>query len=138
MPRSHGPAQRIHVHALNTEATCGFEPSPVVGYALDGFPIYGPRGCLDVACTQVVTFTSGWVQTADPKKDAWLNHTYTASASELVLDRCNGRVGPDGTYRYYATATFPYTIGCFAGTATEQTGAAGGPMPLMGSNPQVP
>ena len=38
-------------------------PSPILGYALDGFPIYGNRGCLDEACTQVVEFKSSWEST---------------------------------------------------------------------------
>ncbi len=92
-------------------------PSPILGYAADGFPIYGPRGCLDEDCTDVVTFQSGWVATADPVQDAWDNHAYQGDPDdETVLDQCNGRIGPDGTYRYHATATFPYILGCFAGT----------------------
>ena len=126
-----GPAGEYHLHAITATASCGFEPSPIVGYALDGFPIYGPNGCLDVACKQVVTFTSGWVKTGNPVKDAWKNYTYTPTDNATVLDQCNGRVGPDGTYRYYATAGFPYTFGCFAGTPTKQTGRAGAPMPPM-------
>jgi hypothetical protein len=126
-----GPAKEYHVHALNTATSCGFGPSPIVGYALDGFPIYGSQGCLDTACTQVVTFKSGWVKTGDPKTNAWSNYTYQSSSDQTVLDKCNGRVGPDGTYRYYVTASFPYTFGCFKGTPTTQSGAAGGPMPPM-------
>lgn len=127
-----GPASEYHLHAIEDSSSCGFEPSPIVGYALDGFPIYGSNGCLDESCEEVVTFTSGWVQTGDPTTDAWDNYTYEPSDDETVLDECNGRVGPDGTYRYYITDTFPYTIGCFAGTPTTQSGAAAGPMPAMG------
>jgi hypothetical protein len=43
------------------------------------------------------------------------------------LDECNGRFGPDGTYRYHATATFPYILGCYRGTAN---GAGGGGEPV--------
>lgn len=127
-----GPASEYHLHAIEDTSACGFEPSPIVGYALDGFPIYGSNGCLDESCEEVVTFTSGWVQTGDPTTDAWDNYTYEPSDDETVLDECNGRVGPDGTYRYYITETFPYTLGCYAGTPTTQTGAAAGPMPAMG------
>ena len=38
-------------------------PSPILGFALDGFPIYGPRGCLDAACQRVVTFKSSYEHT---------------------------------------------------------------------------
>ena len=127
-----GPAGEYHDHALRDTAACGLGASPILGYAIDGFPIYGSRGCLDVACTQVVTFTSGYVRTGDPTTQAWSAYQHRSSTDPTVLDACNGRVGPDGTYRYYATSTFPYTIGCFRGTPTAQSGAAGGPMPPMG------
>jgi hypothetical protein len=90
--------------------------SPILAWSLDGFPIYGPRGCLDAACDEVVTFESGWVPTGDPSTYAWDNHRYEDSSDPVVLDECNGRVGPDGTYAYHATATFPYVIGCYRGT----------------------
>ena len=127
-----GPNREYHLHALNASPACGFEPSPIVGYALDGFPIYGSQGCLDVSCTNVVTFRSGWVKTGDPKTNAWSAYTYTATSDATVLDKCKGRIGPDGTYRYYATSGFPYTFGCYAGTPSTQAGLAAGPMPPMG------
>ena len=130
------------------------EPSPILGYALDGFPIYGNRGCLDEACTQVIEFKSSWESTnyednsvgcsnnndctnrdeyvcaatvidgqqttACVFKDyAWDNHEFKAQSGDEWLDECNGRLGPDGTYRYHATGTFPYLLGCFHGQAPE-------------------
>ncbi len=120
-----GPAGEYHDHALNVSSACGFTSDQIVGYALDGFPIYGPNGCLDLACTQVVTFKSGWVRTGNPTTNAWSNYTYVSSDDQTVLDQCNGRIGPDGTYRYYATSTFPYTFGCFKGTPMTQLQSAG-------------
>lgn len=35
-------------------------PSPVIGYAYDGFPIYGSLGCEDAGCTSVIEYKSGW------------------------------------------------------------------------------
>ena len=102
------------------------EPSPIVGYAADGFPIYGPYGCTDAECQNVIEFKSSWVQTGDPSTYAWDNHQYQEQAGEEYLDRCNGRVGPDGTYRYHTTATFPYILGCYAGTPSSQIGGDGG------------
>jgi hypothetical protein len=93
------------------------EPSPIIGFALDGYPIYGPIACANVDCTETVTVRSGWVQTGDPTTYAWDNHEYTPSEDPAVLDQCNGRIGPDGEYRYHATATFPYILGCFHGVA---------------------
>ena len=44
---------------------------------------------------------------------------------KLFLDECNGRFGSDGTYRYHATDTYPYIIGCYHGTVEISSG--GGP-----------
>ena len=67
--------------------------SPLLGYAIDGFGIYGPRG---------------------PGGKLLTNHD---------LDECHGlvsRVWWDGhyvrMYHYVITAQFPYTLGCFRGT----------------------
>jgi hypothetical protein len=114
-----GPEGDYHFHGLVSsclakEAKAG-QPSPLLGYAFDGFPIYGPAGCADAACTRVVEFSSGWERTGDPRTDVWSAYRYTEKPGPTTLDRCNGRLGPDGTYRYHATATFPYVLGCFAG-----------------------
>jgi hypothetical protein len=112
-----------HYHALLVECltadTPAGEPDPVIGYAFDGFPIYGPIGCLDAECTEVVEFVSGWVQTGDPSTYAWDNHEYQGGDDPTILDQCNGHVGPNGDYHYHATATFPYVLGCYSGTATD-------------------
>jgi hypothetical protein len=110
-----------HYHGLLVECLVGEvpagDPSPIVAFSLDGYPIYGPVGCLDAECTEVVTFQSGWQQTGDPSTYAWDNHAYVASEDPTVLDECNGRMGPDGTYRYHATDSFPYVLGCYRGEA---------------------
>ncbi|MCA9681926.1 MAG: YHYH protein, partial [Myxococcales bacterium] len=104
-----------HYHALLVSclvanAPAG-QPSPVVGFAFDGFPIYGPMGCADADCTQVVEYQSGWVQTGDPSTYAWDNHEYQGGNDPTILDQCNGHVGPGGDYHYHATASFPYILG---------------------------
>ena len=46
------------------------------------------------------------------------------------LDECNGLVGEDGSYAYYTTDTFPYTLGCYRGDAIVpefDPGVGGGP-----------
>lgn len=70
--------------------------SPVLGYAIDGFGIYGPRG------------SGGRMLT---NKD---------------LDECHGMISKvwwDGhyvrMYHYVLTAQFPYSIGCFRGTPVK-------------------
>ena len=39
------------------------EPSPIIAYAFDGFPIYGPYECTDLACTTVQEMLSSWDNT---------------------------------------------------------------------------
>ena len=71
--------------------------SGLVGYALDGFGIFGPLG------------ESG------------------EDLSNADLDACHGHTGKviwDGKtvtlYHYHLTAEYPYTLGCFTGTPAER------------------
>jgi hypothetical protein len=77
----------------------------LVGYALDGFPIFGPRG------------ENGKLLT------------------DAALDACHGHVGwvtlrgkRVRTYHYHATLEYPYTLGCFRGTPVSSplSGRRGG------------
>ena len=181
-------ANAYHYHALRDEclgpdslvaqpwtnpAPDGGSPSPVLGFALDGFPVYGPYGCLDEACTNVVKMKSSWEATGYEKigceSDADCgdgfqcgkaivggeevmicgSETYAWDHNECTkpscqegqgewLDECNGRFGADGTYRYHATDTFPYILGCYKGTPVAQGGGQGpgpGPGPGNGGQP---
>jgi len=67
-------------------------PSPIVGYALDGFPIMGPY---------------------DSNGNLMLG-TYHPSST---LDQCNGKEDTSGRYRYYWTPTPPYVPCCFRGSS---------------------
>jgi YHYH protein len=78
----------------------------LVGYALDGFPILGPRG------------ENGKLLT------------------NADLDACHGhiaRITVNGkrvrTYHYHATLEYPYTLGCFRGTPVSSPLAARGNQP---------
>jgi hypothetical protein len=135
-----GYAADYHNHALYSDVYCNLTSSVIVGYALDGFPIYNSVGCLDVDCTDTAQFISGYDMTGDPTSYSWKAYTYNSTGKTNVLDACNGRIGPDGTYRYHVTDAFPYIIGCFAGTSATQTGNAAADMPPMGGggNPPPP
>jgi hypothetical protein len=74
----------------------------------------------------VIEFESAWEQTGDPSTYAWENHEYVEKGGEQYLDQCNGRTQPDGSYGYHATATFPYILGCYVGSA-EGAGEDGPP-----------
>jgi len=89
-------SSQYHYHAITnciTDVPDANGHSSLLGYALDGFGIYGN---LDV----------GGVPVTNAK-----------------LDACHGHVGPvmfHGTlqtiYHYHATREFPYTMGCYKGT----------------------
>jgi len=126
-----------HYHALLVDCLTldapANEPDPVIGYANDGYEIYGPVGCLDSECSELVEYSSGWVQTGDPTTYAWENHEFVESNDPTVLDECNGHYGPNGDYHYHATSTFPYILGCYHGTQ-NQSGTAPNPSSIEGGD----
>lgn len=67
--------------------------SALMGYALDGFGIYGPRGENGTALTD-----------ADLDECHGHTHVITWDGKQVSM------------YHYHATAEFPYTIGCYRGT----------------------
>lgn len=101
----------------------------LIGYAADGFPIYGPMSYADAndASSRLVEMQSSYVLrsgTRDSGPGGSYDGTFTAdwvySAGSGTLDVCNGRTGvteeyPDGTYYYVITDEFPYVPRCFAG-----------------------
>ena len=120
-------AREYHYHALvescfETGAKPA-EPSPILAFAADGFPIYGPFGCADAKCSEVIEFKSSWDRLRSPEMDAWYAHRFSPKQGREFLDRCNGHSGDDhgGAYHYHATATWPYILGCFSGTPTIET-----------------
>jgi len=131
-----GPAREYHHHAITLAQQCNLSKQKILGYALDGFPIYTTLGCIDKKCTKTALMVSGYVKTGDPTTNSWDAYTYKSSKSTTTLDACNGRTQPDGTYGYHVTTGFPYIIGCFTGTATLPKGRASEPMPPMGGPEQ--
>ncbi len=125
------PEGDYHFHALVTACILGTtdQVQPVLGYAMDGFPIYGPTGCLDEACTESATMESAWEQVGDPSEGAWDAYQVGEATGDTVLDSCNGREQPDGSYGYHVTATFPYILGCYRGTAEGAGDDQGGGAP---------
>ena len=79
--------------------------SPLVGYALDGFGIYGPRGAHGKLL---------WSRDLD---------ACHATTSTVTWQGKRKRI-----YHYVATYDFPYVVGCFRGTpVTSATGLMIGP-----------
>jgi hypothetical protein len=95
-PQEHGA---YHYHSLTScIADPGTGRSTLLGYAYDGFGIYGPRG-------------------ADGQE-----------LTDADLDECHGTTSEvmwEGElvemYHYVATQEFPYTVGCFRGTPLQTT-----------------
>jgi len=75
------------------------ESSPLIGFALDGFPIYGPVGLVNGKSKILQTSYTGPINQAG-------NPTYIANSGDL--DECNGREAPtsefpEGIYHYVMT-----------------------------------
>ncbi len=123
-------AMEYHYHALVQKClSAGIrdgEPSPILGFGFDGFPIRGPWGCADEECTAVIRYRSSWEQVREPHQDSWDAYDYVEKEGAEYLDACNGHTGPAGDYHYHATESWPYILGCFSGTAV---GPNRGPRP---------
>jgi hypothetical protein len=70
--------------------------SPQVGYAADGFGIYGNQGENGAALTNA-------------NLDECHGHTHSVMVNGVSVSQ----------YHYHATREFPYTVGCFRGTPVQ-------------------
>lgn len=107
----HSYSQQYHYHGYSwkcfpNQGTTG--QSPLFGYAMDGFGIYGPRG-------------------ADGKE-----------ITNAQLDECHGMTSPvlwngkiQNIYHYVLNSEYPYSIGCFRG-AVDPANYGATPLPLLG------
>jgi len=96
----HGHPQMSGVYHYHDVSPCLDDStsghSSLVGYAYDGFGIYGPRG------------EDGKVLT-NADLDECHGHTHTIEWDGKQVEM----------YHYHATAEFPYTLGCFRGTSAQ-------------------
>ena len=127
------PNGAYHYHGLPhglLDQHGGKEKLQLVGFAADGFPIYGPWGYSDAKSTNSAlkqlkssyrvkkgTRPGGPGGTYDGSFVA--DYEYVAGAGDL--DECNGRVGvtpefPLGTFHYVLTAEFPFVPRLYKGT----------------------
>ena len=137
-------ALEYHYHAmvqrcLSTGVKDG-EPSPILGFGYDGIPIRGPWGCVDGDCKEVVRHRSSWERVREPHQDSWDAYEYVQKDGPEYLDACNGHTGPDGDYHYHVTETWPYILGCFAGTPVPRGGRGRRPPAVSeaGPGPRTP
>lgn len=97
-------------------------PSPVIGFAADGFPIYGTifkdsDGTIRAATSGYELKTT--TRPAPPNGPGGMpdgtyieDYTFVGKGD---LDACNGMT-VDGQYGYYVTSSYPWIMNCYAGT----------------------
>ena len=117
------------------------EGSPVIGFAADGFPVYGPYfndGNTTRKALSGYTLREGSRGTrSDTNPGGDYDGTYVDDwefTEAGDLDACNGMT-VDGQYGYYVTDTYPWVMGCISGTphetfgSSDNTGPTGPPPP---------
>ncbi len=99
--------------------------SPVIGFAADGFPIFGSYVEFNGVVREVQSsyqLKSG-TRPSDNNQpggtyDGAYRDDYEYVAGSGDLDECNGMM-VDGDYAYYITGGYPYVVGCFKGSVDE-------------------
>lgn len=119
------------------------EGSPVIGFAADGFPVYGSY-FKDPSAGDVRKAISGYTlktESRGERTDTNPGGTPTGEYNDDWeftnagdLDECNGMT-VNGQYGYYVTDSYPWVMKCFSGTPDpsfgggDTGGGAGGPPP---------
>ncbi len=128
----------------------------LLGYAADGFPIYGPMAYKDAENprSELVKMTSSFQLKKGTRQggpggryDGTFVQDFEYDEGAGTLDESNGRTGvtpeyPDGTYYYVLTDAFPFIPRSFQGTpdrSFERTGPPPGRgRPPFGRRPPPP
>lgn len=118
------PDGTYHYHGspLALFDTTNNEESPVVGFAADGFPIFGSNfndeGIVRKAQSSY-RLKSGSRPSGDGEPGGTYDGTYRDDYEYVEgygdLDECNGMT-KDSAYGYYLTDSYPYVLACFSGT----------------------
>ena len=123
------PDGRYHYHASPNalyEDAPSEGGSPVIGFAADGFPVFGPY-FVDPDTGEVREAISGYTlkQGERPSGEGDPGGTYNGIYNNDYeysgtgdLDECNGMT-VDGSYGYYVTNGYPWVINCFTGTPDQ-------------------
>jgi len=139
------PTGAYHYHGVPTDQMPKgtADKMTLVGYAADGFPIYGVHGYKDAndARSGLKALKSsyrlkqgqrpGGNQGPGGTYDGQYTQDYEYVAGLGDLDEANGRTGvtpeyPQGTYYYVVTADFPYIPRYWVGTPDSSFGRHGG------------
>lgn len=126
------PDGTYHYHGIpkGLVASSGGSRTPaLIGYAADGFPIYGQHGYSDPTRKSGMTkLRSSYAVKSGTRSGGpggRYNGTFTQDWAYISgrgdLDQCNGRFAvtpeyPHGTYHYVLTDTFPFIPRCWMGT----------------------
>ncbi len=130
------PNGQYHYHGMPVgyiqRVNGGAATITLVGFAVDGFPIYAKYGysaaqdttsairAMASSYQKLLTPSAGRPSTTTfPMGTFTQDYQYVAGSGDL--DECNGRVGvtpefPGGIYHYYITETFPYVQRCVKGS----------------------
>ncbi len=103
----------------------GNTASGVIGFAADGFPIFGPfiddNGFIREVQSSYVLKSGN--RESQVNEGAFPGGTYDGTFIDDYefngsgdLDECNGMVNGNGEYAYYVTYTYPWVMRCFKGT----------------------
>jgi len=142
------PSGAYHYHgvpaALLKKKTGGSPKMILLGWAADGFPIYGPHGLKDPANSgsglkrvrSSYQLRKGRRPSGSQGPGGNYDGSFTADWVYVNgsgdLDECNGRFGvtpdfPSGIYHYYLTEEFPFVPRRFRGTPDQGFMRHGGP-----------
>ena len=127
------PNGAYHYHGAPMPLFTRKDRPELIGFAGDGFPIYGPYGYKDAADpnSDIIELKSSYrlKQGERPSgPEGSYDGTYVEDYEYVEgagdLDQCNGRTGvtpeyPDGTYYYVVTFNWPFFGRCFAGTIAD-------------------
>jgi len=138
------PNGAYHYHGLPPALEGAAKPAQMVlvGWAADGYPIYGPYAYTDAKdpksplkkMTPSYAFKKGNRPANSPpgKYDGTYTQDFEFVKGAGDLDECNGRVGvtpefPEGTYYYLATDAFPFLPRAYHATPDPSFARHGGP-----------
>ncbi|MFD2168304.1 YHYH protein [Thalassotalea euphylliae] len=140
------PTGKYHYHAnpvaMFSQNCADGSPSAVIGFAADGFPIFG--SCFTDPSTGEVRKATASYQLKDnggPRQDVAGYTTPVAGEGAIAsanydgqfrgdweyvdgtgdLDECNGMT-VEGQYGYYVTDSYPWVINCFKGSVNNTFG----------------
>ena len=134
---------------LNSYTSDTKKHSSIIGFAFDGYPIYGSYGWDENKNIKEIT-SSYKLKDGANGYNGIDDYEYVEGLGDL--DKCNGRFSstpeaPEGIYHYHATLTngngklgFPYFLLCYHGIPNKMnfsTGQGGGPPPMRGPRPEM-